>query len=48
MHIAKSETGLCIPSKAYIAFVVLTVSEDLLTPIAPGDLMIESARKVNK
>ena len=35
------------PQKAYISFIILRISKDLLTPISPGNHMIKSAGILN-
>ncbi len=43
----KTKADFVFPQKAYIPFIILRISKDLLTPISPGNHMIKSAGKLN-
>jgi len=43
----KTKGDFVFPQKAYISFIILRISKDLLTPIFPGNQMIKSAGILN-
>ena len=43
----KAKADFVFPQKAYISFIILRISKDLLPPISPGNHMIKSAGILN-